>query len=399
MVTVAQKATRAQTKSHNKTLILKTIYDQEEISRAGVARITHLTRPTVSSIVTELLEDELVAEVGHGPSVGGKPPILLSVVENSRHLIGIDLANSEFRGAVINLRGNIIHHESLPVNDRDGEAALKLAYELIDKLIAAATSPILGIGIGTPGLMNPVDGIVRKAVNLDWQDLPLRDLLEERYNLPAYIANDSQVAALAEYTFGRNQEASNLIVVKVGRGTGAGIVIGGHLYYGDGYGAGEIGHIKVVSNGELCRCGHHGCLETVVSSQAIVRRARAIMQNNPQTLLYQFADAPDAVNTEVVLQAFEAGDEDLRQVVVKMGRHLGVAIANLVGILNIKSIIIGGSLARLGPVFIEPVKQEMAEHVQITQAQETVVDVADLGSDIVVLGAAALLLAYELGLV
>ena len=399
MIASATKATRAQTKSHNKTLIFKTIYDHGQISRADVARVTHLTRPTVSSTVVELIEEGLVAEVGQGPSEGGKPPILLSVVEDSRHLIGIDLANSEFRGAVIDLRGKIIHRCGLPVDERDGEAALQLVYQLVDELTAAATSPILGIGIGTPGLMNPEAGVVRKAVNLDWQDLPLRDLLAERYRLPVYIANDSQVAALGEFTFGCSRQLSSLVVVKVGRGIGAGIVIDGQLFYGDGNGAGEIGHIRVVENGEVCRCGNTGCLETVVSSRLLISQAKEIMQRNPQSLLHQFAAAPAEVNTSVILQAFAAGDPDVRQAVATMGRYLGIAVANLVGILNIKQIAIGGSLARFEAGLVEPVRQEMHRHVQPTQANETTVVVANLGTDILIFGAAALLLANELGLV
>lgn len=395
----AAKATRAQTKSHNKSLIFKTIYDHGQISRADVARVTHLTRPTVSSTVVELIEEGLVAEVGQGPSEGGKPPILLSVIEDSRHLIGIDLANSEFRGAVIDLRGKIIHRCALPVNDHDGEAALQLVYQLVDDLTAAVTSPLLGIGIGTPGLMNPDAGVVRKAVNLDWQDLPLRDLLAERYGLPVYIANDSQVAALGEFTFGRSQPTSSLVVVKVGRGIGAGIVIDGQLYYGDGNGAGEVGHIRVVDNGLVCRCGNTGCLETVVSSRVLINQAKEIMQQNPQSLLHRFAASPAEVNTDVILLAFAAGDPDLQRVVATMGRYLGIALANLAGILNIKQIAIAGSLARFEAGLVDPARQEMHRWVQPTQANETSVTVANLGTDIVIFGAAALLLANELALV
>ncbi len=400
MIATRKKATRKQTKTHNKRLILKTIYDHASISRAGVARITHLTRPTVSSTVSELIAEGLVTEVGYGPSRGGKPPILLSVVDNSRHLIGIDLANSEFRGAIINLRGKIVYRHSLRVNDSDGEAALALAYKFVDKLIAATTSPLLGVGIGVPGLMNPVAGIVRKSVNLNWHDLPLRDLLRDRFNMPVYIANDSQVAALGEYTFGRSRETSNLIVVKVGRGTGAGIVINGQLYYGDGYGAGEIGHVAVVENGERCLCGHFGCLETVVSSRAIISRAKSIAQNNPDSLLHQFIDTPDAITTDIALQAFEAGDPHLQQSVAEMGRYLGIALANLVGVLSIKHIFIGGSLARFGEVLVKSARQEMQQRTQATQADETCVGITTtLDTDIVLLGAASLLLAHELGLV
>jgi N-acetylglucosamine repressor len=321
------------------------------------------------------------------------------MVDDSRHLIGVDLANSEFRGAVINLRGAIKHRFSLAVNDRNGDAALALAYELIDELVSAAECPLLGVGIGTPGLMDARRGVVRRAVNLDWENLPLGNLLEQRFDLPVYIANDSQVAALAEYTFGKGQNNSNLIVVKVGRGIGAGILINGQLHYGDGFGAGEIGHVKVVEDGELCRCGNFGCLETIVSSRAIVKQAQAIAQNNPDTSLHRFAATPEDINTDIVLQAFETGDTTLKPVIADVGKYLGMAVANLVGVLNVQHIVIAGSVARFGPALLEPVDQEMRLRSLATLANETEVSISNLGSDIVILGAAALLLTNELGLV
>jgi N-acetylglucosamine repressor len=394
-----KKATRQQTKAHNTRLILKTIYDEGEISRADIARLTGLTRTTVSDAVAELIQqDGLVAEVGLGPSVGGKPPILLSVVDDARHLIGIDLAENEFRGAVINLRGEIKHRLSLSIHDRDGDSALALVYDLTDELVAVADSPILGIGIGTPGLMDARRGVVRNAVNLDWHDLPLGDLLEERYELPVYIANDSQVAALAEFTFGDSKDVSNLIVIKVSRGTGAGIVLDRQLYYGDGFGAGEIGHVAVVEDGELCRCGHYGCLETVTSSRAIVRRAQAIAKNDPHSTLHQFVATPEEINTDIVLQAFEAGDEALQQVIAEAGHYLGIAVANLVGALNVQRIVIAGNVARFGQALLGPIRQELRQCSLAALASETHVEITSLGPDIVILGAAALLLTYELGL-
>lgn len=394
-----KKATRQQTKAHNSHLVLKTIYHQGQVSRAGIARLTHLTRTTVSEIVAELMKEGLVEEVGQGPSKGGKPPILLSVVDDSRHLIGIDLANSEFRGGVINLRGKAKHRFNLPVNNRNGEAALALVYELLDELVAATDRPLLGIGIGTPGLMDARRGVVRHAVNLNWQNLPLRDLLEKRYNLPVHIANDCQVAALAEYTFGESKNAPNLVVVKVGRGIGAGIVLNGQLHYGDGFGAGEIGHVVIVEGGERCRCGHFGCLETMVSSRAIIKQAQAIAQSNPDSALHQLTTTTEALNTDVVLQAFEAGDESLQVVITEVGRYLGIAVANLVGTVNIHRIVIAGSVARFGPTLLEPIRQEMRRRSLAALANETWVDISNLGSDIVILGAAALLLTRELGLV
>jgi glucokinase-like ROK family protein len=399
MAATTQKATHEQTKNHNKRFILKSIYDQLQTSRADIARITGLTRPTVSNIVAELIEEGLVEEVGQGQSEGGKPPILLSVVDDSRHLLAIDLADSEFQGAVVDLRGRVIHRESLPVNDCNGEAALQLVYQLSDRLIKTATRPLLGIGIGAPGLIEAQAGIICKAVNLNWQDLPLRDLLAARYNVPIYLANDGHVAALGEYIFGQRRQTPNLVIVKVGRGVIAGIVLKGRLHHGDGSGAGEIGHIRVVEGGLLCRCGRRGCLETVTNSHAIERQARAIAQANPNSMLHHFAASPAALTLETVLQAFQAGDETLYPLIAEVGCYLGIAVAYLVGVLNVQHILICGSVARFGEPLLEPIRQEMKQRALALLANQTHIGLSNLGQDIVLQGAAALLLANELGLV
>lgn len=393
-----QKATRQDTRAHNAQLIFRAIYGQDEISRADLARVTGLTRTTVSDVVSELLRDGLVAEVGLGKSVGGKPPILLSVVEDSRVLLGVDLANSEFRGALINLRGQICHRASLPVRDRDGDAALNLVLELIQSLLSAATRPIAGIGIGTPGLMDPHKRIVRHAVNLDWRDLPLGDVLEQRFGLPVYIANDSQVAALGEQVFGEGRGAANLIVIKAGRGIGAGIILGGQLYYGDGFGAGEIGHVAVVEQGELCRCGNRGCLETVASSRAVVNQARLLARQDPGSIYNRLVSSHELIDTEVVLRALESGDEGTRAIIDRAGAYLGIAVAYLVGTLNVHRIVLAGSLARFGPALLEPVRRELRRRALGALTADTVVHLSNLGTDIVALGAAAQVLSNELGL-
>jgi glucokinase-like ROK family protein len=292
-----------------------------------------------------------------------------------------------------------VHRFSLSVSDHDGDEALELVYTLIDKLLAVSDKPIRGIGIGTPGLMDPQNGMIRRAVNLDWRNLPLRRLVEERYNLPCYIANDCQAAALGEYTFAHNSSNKNLVVIKVGRGIGSGIVLNGQLYYGDGCGAGEIGHLVVIDDGELCTCGNRGCLETLASSRALAKRARAIALNNPDSLLHQFITTPDDITTDIMLQAFNAGDADLRKIVAQAGKYLGIAAANLVGVLNVQHILIAGSMARFGDVLLDPIKHMMREYSMSTLADKTRVDFSSLGQDIVIKGAASLLLANELHLV
>ena len=391
-----EKATRQQTRAHNRRLVFRTIYQQPEISRADTARSTHLTRTTVSHIVAELISEGLVEETGRGPSEGGKPPVLLNVAAGSRNLIGVDLANSQFRGGVFDLRGNIIERIDLPVHYQNGAVALELVTQLIDSLLEACQGPVLGIGIGTPGLVDAREGIVRRAFNLDWQDLPMRSILQARYKMPVYVSNDSHAAALGEYAFGQKREIANLVVIKVGRGTSAGIVLNGRLHYGDGSGAGEIGHVRVVDQGKLCSCGQTGCLETVASTRAIIEQAKAILTEDPKSELHKFAASPEEITTDILLQAFDAGVEEIEQLVVEAGYYLGIAVAHLVGALNIQHIYIAGSMARFGDILLQAIRSEMRKRAMISLVEDTKVELSSLGQDIVMLGAASHLLTIEL---
>ncbi|MCA9979631.1 MAG: ROK family transcriptional regulator [Anaerolineales bacterium] len=395
------KVTRNQAKQHNLQLILRIIYEAREISRADVARTTGLTRTTVSNAVNELLEEGLVAELGQAPSGGGKPPTLLQVVDTARQVIGVDLGHTILQGAVFDLRGRVVHHVRRPLGEtKSGTAVLDLVYDLITDLINLADRPLLGIGIGTPGLMDAQEGIIFQAVNLGWHNLPLRELLETRFDLPVYLVNDSQAAALAQYTFANEEREPGLVVMLAGRGISAGIILNGQLYHGtNNTGASEIGHVRVVEGGELCTCGHFGCLETVASERAVVRWARKVAESNPFSSLAQFANTPEQVTFETVLAAFEAHDPAVTPLIHEVGRYLGMAAANLVGILNLRRIVLAGSLARFGDGLLEPMTQEMRQRSLAALANKTEVQVSALQEQVVMLGAAALLLTHELGVV
>ncbi len=168
-----KKATHQQTKLHNRDLVLRTIFTHDTISRAEIARVTKLTRTTVSDAVSGLLTAGLVREVGFGSSLGGKNPILLSLEADSRYLVGLNLAQDRFIGAIVNLRGEIKETCELPVVNRNGDQALELVYQILDELLKGAWKPVVGIGVGAPGLINTREGVVLNAVNLDWRDLPL----------------------------------------------------------------------------------------------------------------------------------------------------------------------------------------------------------------------------------
>lgn len=379
-------------------LVLRTIYDHSSISRAEVARRTGLTRTSVSDVVDQLLAGGLAEEVGRGQSTGGKAPILLRVPDEARHLIGIEVGDHSLVGAVVNLRGEIRRRVEVPLDGRDGEQALERLDGLIGQLLEAEERPIIGIGIGTPGLVDTSSGTVRWAVNLDWRDLPLADRLRRRWQLPIYVANDSQAASIGEHTFGGHHESGSMVVVKAGRGIGAGIVIEGRLYSGEGLGAGEIGHTVIADNQRACRCGSAGCLETLASTRAVVQRARELAPHAPESMLHRSVQ-PDGIDLDELRRAFEAGDELAREVVLDGARHLGRTIGSLIGTLSIRHIVLVGEMTAFGELWLTTVRREAHRSALALLADETRVEIGHLESDLVPLGAAALLMTHELGLV
>jgi len=377
------KATHAKTRAHNAGLVLRAVYDLGPISRAEIARLTGLTRTSVGELVADLQREGLAKDVGRGPSTGGKQPTLVSLIDDAREVVTLDLGERSFSAALLDLRGEVRERVSRDLQGADGDAAIAVVHELIERLLATAHQPILGIGVGAPGIVT-ADGTIRWAVNLEWTDLPLGRILADRYHLPTIVANDSRAAALATFLFEGDDRPANLVAIKVGRGIGAGLVLDGELFAGDGDGAGEIGHIVVEPDGAECHCGRFGCLETVASAPAILLAAeKAGLRTRTLPALAAAAAAGDDVALAVTRAA---------------GRAMGAAIANLIGILDVREIVVHGSVTQLGEPWLAAIRDEATRRSLGPLARETRIVDGGVGEDLTLLGACALLLTSELGL-
>lgn len=387
------KATHQQTRRANEQLVLRTVYESGPLSRADVARATGLTRTTVSDVVEDLIETGLVVEAGTGPSTGGKAPILLQVPADARHLIGVDVDRDRLSGLVVNLRGEVRARESRWLDGCDGEAAVRELEALVSGLVDFAERPLVGVGIGTPGLIDTAAGSVRWAVGLDWRDVPVGERLAALTGLPTVVVNDSQAAAMAEWTFGHHDTSSAMVVVKVGEGIGAGIVLGGRIYTGDGSGAGEIGHTRVTDDEMPCRCGSTGCLEAVASLRAVLERARILAPSATDSALN---DEP--VSQASLLHAFRAGDRLARRVVLDSAAPLGRVLGAMIGTLGARDIVLIGPMTEFGEPWLARVRDETRRSALPLLAQRSTVHLGRTGPDVVELGAAAMLMSSELGL-
>jgi N-acetylglucosamine repressor len=400
MIAVTEKANQALTKRHNARLVLKTIYEHEPVSRAMVARMTELTATTVSHVISELIAEGVAEEIGSVATDRGKPPTLIGVCKDARHVIALNLAQRVFRGGVFNLRGELLYQETIPAAGLYGEHALHAVYDLVASLLEQTDRPLLGIGVGAPGILDLTQGVISRAVNLHWYDLPLAQRLSERYALPIHIVNDNQATLLAEHLFGYHKQRADLIVIRVGRGIGAGMLVGGQMI--STHGAGEIGHVSIVADGAPCSCGRRGCLETIASSRAILERVRQLVADHPTAPVSQRLQAQEQWEIQTVVDAYAAaqaeGDTLLEPLLDEVGHALGVAIAHLVGALGPAQILLCGSVSGFGEPLLARIRKTVYDRSLTAQLYTPQIDLATLTTDSIMLGATALLLKNELGL-
>ena len=370
------KALPADARPRNRTMLLQALLDGGPTSRADLARVSGLTPTTVSAVAAELLADGLIEEVGRKQTTSaGKPATLLAVEPDGRHILAFDLSDDEtIEAAVVNLGGKIVARRSLARNGETGKQAAQVIVRLAKDMARNVQRPLLGVGVATPGIVDD-DGVVLTAAHVQWTDEPLAARLTAALGVPSYVTNDANAAVLAEYRrisgndAQRDHDGENLILVRVGGGVGAGIVIGGHLYVGDHYAAGEIGHVIVDDNGARCKCGRSGCLEAVVSAPLLAQRLSGV------------------------------GPEDRALFLEQAGRHLGLALATLVGALDLSEIVLSGPMDLLDDRFRIAALETIRHRTFPAVGQHVNARFSSLGDDGVLLGAAALVSRRELGVV
>lgn len=356
-------------KLHNLRAILQMLLRHHPISRARLVELTGLSSTTITNLVSELLEQGVVAEGGVSPSGQrgvGRPRTLLHLVPEARHAIGIHIGVGSVRVAVADLHAHLsspltLSHplEHTPEEVLAGTAAL--VRQAIDRS-GVAPRTIVGVGVGASGLVNPHTGVNVLAPNLGWRDVPIRDWLAGRLDLPVVVDNNARAMALGEAMFGAGRDVHALAFVYARVGVGAGFVVDGKLFRGSAAGAGEIGHTTIVPNGgEPCRCGNTGCLETLVSEPAIVRRARILAGKDEGGILATHLRGGEGSPFERVLAAARAGDAATLAMLGEQACYMGIALANLVNILNPDLIVLGGICAQGEDLLLPAVELTMRQ--------------------------------------
>lgn len=364
---------QALVKKINKSLILHTIRKHPELSRARISEMTGLNKATVSNLVAELQEDQLVLEAGPGESSGGRKPLILHFNAMAGCVIGMELRVKQLTAILCDLNGNVLSEADSLLQRHDLDDVLAEMKTMIAGLIAKAPSTpygVVGIGVGVPGMVDE-NGVVLFAPNLAWEKVHLRELLEESFSIPVVIDNEANSGAFGELNFGRGEDVRHLLYVSAGSGIGSGIIIAGELYKGSRGYAGETGHMCIEAEGIPCSCGSRGCWELYASEKA-----------------YDLASMElPAYRTPELIGFAARGDAAAERQFSEIGAYLGIGLTNLINSFNPELIVIGGPLSEARE-WLEPSMQQMvAKRTLPYHKQQLEIAFSTLGSRAAMIGA------------
>ncbi|MBI5964031.1 MAG: ROK family transcriptional regulator [Chloroflexi bacterium] len=371
----------------NRSHVLNAIKTYGPIGRADIARRTGLSPATVTSISAKLISQNLVFEKSAGDSSGGRPPILLVINPKGGYVIGIKLTETNAVCALTDLEATVIAKSSMLLSGHNPIRVVEDLAHMVTMFIREqkiSKKQLLGVGVGLAGIVDANEGILRQSPIYGWDNVPLRQMLQSKLNVPIYIENDVNTLTLTERWFGPGQGVDNFLTVTVGRGVGLGIVVNGQFYRGQNGGAGELGHTTIDPKGPLCACGKHGCLEAYVGDPGLVRAANEEYERGHLSVKVE--------TIEKLLQLAQSGDSYAIKIFKKAGTILGIAIANLINLFNPKKIIISGEGTREGDFLFISMQESIQQNTMPGLFDPKIVEIIPWGDDVWARGAAGLVL-------
>jgi glucokinase-like ROK family protein len=388
-------------RERNLAILLSYLWEAgRPVSRTYLVEVSGLNKSTVGSLLTQLQSWGFVKESGRSDPRPGRPGVLIDLNPDAGRLIGVEIGVGFISVVVTDLKAQAIWRQKVETDSQVAltqtqilEQAERLVYQAIEA--TAHAGYLFGIGVGVPALIDHTTGTLLFAPNLKWSNVPLRDQWQERFGVPVMVENDANASALGEQMLGVAKQVDNFVYLSAGVGLGGGVIIGGKLYGGVGGFAGEVGHMTLEPDGPLCNCGNRGCWETLVGPVAIVQRVRqAAAQGRAPALLAlgEVNGNANAIRLEHVLHAAAQGEPAVLDALDKVGRYLGIGIANLVNTFNPSLVVLGGALSLAGPYILPRAQQEVDARALAVVRQGVQVTLSAFRFDACVIGGVTLIL-------
>ena len=382
----------------NTRLILRLIRNHQPISRASLSKMSKLTRSTVSSIVSELLDNYFIYETEYQLSNLGRPGLLIKLNPNAGCSIGVEIGAEILNVILIDFTDKVLWQKRIfiPQEVKQPEY-INQAEKVIDEAIKFAYTKkirIFGIGVGITGIVNKINGELIFSPDLNWDKLLLYEKWMKTFRIPIFIDNNYNTSVMGEYYYGKSKGTQNLIYICIEVGIGAGIIINNKIYRGNCGFAGEIGHITIDPKGDLCVCGKYGCLETIIGTRFVENKVRKDLEKGVRSKVIEFADKKlENITFENIIMAANDGDPEMIIVVNKWVNTLGIVISNLITLLNPEVVVLGGILKEIDSALVYPIITEIISNHLITPLAQNIKIIRSIyGIDATAMGATALVL-------
>ena len=339
--------------------LLSEIWYQGLISRAELQKSTGLTLASVSRLVQELKNTGVILETDKGESSGGRQPSLIRVNPEAGVVIGLDFSGIELKGAILDAANHCLCVIKQPFQGMQPAIIQKQVIQMCQKLVSTPLIQqrrVLGIGISVPGTVDAENGIIRDALNMRLHDFPIRDILGKVFDLPIFIEHDTSTAALAEKYYGAGRGVEDLIYIIVSTGIGAGLIVNHEVYRGATGLAGELGHVIVERDGQVCVCGKRGCLEAVAAVPAMLANAHNVLLRRKGS-----SDA-NSISLVDLIEAAGQGDQLSLAIIQRAADYLAMAISIVVSILDIRLMVIGGEVVQMGELYFAPLRKSIEKY-------------------------------------
>lgn len=389
----------------NKIRILNIIREKKQISRADIAKVSKISAPTVTRIVDSLMnEGGLVHQVGMGQSSGGRRPTLIEFSGFDNFVIGVDLGTTHIDGVLANLNAETVTH--IRRDTRLEQGFESIIDQLTDVICELQNHPkvknkkIFGVGLAVPGLINRRENIIEISPDLQWEYVDLKKILRTKCDLPLKFDNVTRVMALGEMWYGVGRSVKNFVVINIGYGIGAGIIIDSKPLYGPFGMAGEFGHMTMNKDARIkCACGNYGCLEALASGHAIANRAQTALKSGASSMLSDMAgNKPENIDAAMVAQAARQGDLLARRIFDEAVEYLGIAISNLLNLISPEIVLVGGGVAQAGDLIFDRIQEIAAQRTIKTRSRKISIRPVTFGLKAATKGAVALILNEVLNL-
>ncbi|KAB7897946.1 ROK family protein [Rouxiella sp. S1S-2] len=337
-------------KQLNGAAVYRLIDQQGPISRIQIAELSQLAPASVTKISRQLLERGLIKEVDQQASTGGRRAISIITETRPFQTVAVRLGRNDATLTLYDLSAKPLAEQHYPLPERTQETlenALVSAISQFIELNQRKIRELIAISVILPGLVDPVKGVVRYMPHISVHNWKLVDILEAKFKVTSFVGHDIRSLALAEHYFGATRDCQDSILVRLHRGTGAGILVNGQIFLGSNGNVGEIGHIQVDPLGERCHCGNFGCLETIAANSAIENRVRNLLTQGYASKL-----SLDDCSIGAICKAANRGDQLACEVIEYVGRHLGKSIAIAINLFNPQKVVIAGEITEAEKVLL-----------------------------------------------